>query len=66
MLGLLWAASSLSTSFSTASIGDEVGFKPYNEDMIQNNLLHCRGLSMKSSVYMCFLLFSKSKYSLPW
>ena len=31
MLGLLWAASSLSTSSSTA---EEVGVKPYNEDLL--------------------------------
>ena len=40
MLGLLRAAGSLSTSSSTASIEDEAGFKPYNENVIQNNLLH--------------------------
>ena len=37
MLGLLWAASSLFTSSSTASIDDEAGFKPYKEDMVQIN-----------------------------
>ena len=35
--------SSLSTSSFTASMEDEAGFKPYNEDMIQNNLLHPGG-----------------------
>ena len=35
MLGLLRAAISLSTNSSTASIEDEVGSKPYNEDVIQ-------------------------------
>ena len=47
MLGLLWAASSLSTSFSTASMEDEAGSKPYNENIIQNDLLHPRGSKYK-------------------
>ena len=47
MLGLLWAASSLSTRSSTAPIEDEVGSKPYNEDVIQNGLLHPGGSKYK-------------------
>ena len=36
MFGLLWAASSLSTSSSTASADEEAGSKPYKENMIKN------------------------------
>ena len=43
MLGLSWAASSLSTNSSTTSIEDEAGSRPYNGDMIQINLLCDRG-----------------------
>ena len=40
MLGLLWIASSFSTNSSTASIEDEAGSRPYNEDVVQITLLH--------------------------
>ena len=55
MLGLLWAASSLSINSSTASIEDEVGSKPYNEDVIQNNLLHPGGYKYEIE---CLYMFS--------
>ena len=40
MFGLLWAASSLSTNSSMASIDDEAGAKPYMEDVTEINLLY--------------------------
>ena len=43
MLGLLWAARSFSTNSSTASIEDEAGSRPYNEDIVQITLLHNGG-----------------------
>ena len=50
MLGLLWAASSFSTNSSTASIEDEVGSRPYKENLVQITLLHVGGINRKSSV----------------
>ena len=47
MLGLLWAASSFSTNSSTASIEEEVGSRPYNEDVVQITLLHDGGHEYK-------------------
>ena len=39
MMGLLCAASSLSTRSSTASAVVEAGSKPYSKDVIQNYLI---------------------------
>ena len=43
MLGLLWAASSFSSNSLTASIEDEAGSRPYNEDVVHITLLHDGG-----------------------
>ena len=40
MFDLLCATNSLSTNVSTASIDEELGFKPYQEDMTEINLLY--------------------------
>ena len=50
MLGLLWAASSFFTNSLTSSVEDGAGSRPYNEDVVQINLLHNGGINMKSSV----------------
>ena len=47
MLGLLWAVSSFSTNFSTASIEDEARSRPYNEDTIQIIYYTMGGIDMK-------------------
>ena len=47
MLGLLWAAISFSTNSFTASIEDEAGSRPYNEDVVQITLLHDGGHKYK-------------------
>ena len=43
MLGLLWAASSFSTNSLTASVEDEAGSRPYNEDVVQITIIHDGG-----------------------
>ena len=56
MLGLLWAASSFSTNSSTASIKNEVGSRPYYEDVVQITLLHNGGhkyeIDCSNMIYM--------------
>ena len=43
MLGLLWAANSLSTRSSTASTVVEARSRPYRKDIVQITLLHGKG-----------------------
>ena len=56
MLGLSWAASSFSTNSLTASVEDEAGSRPYNEDMVQITLLHDGGhkyeIKCSNMIYM--------------
>ena len=47
MFGLLWAASSLSTNSSTASIDEEVGLKAYKEEVTEISLLYPGGSAYK-------------------
>ena len=60
MLGLLWAASSLSTNSTTASTEDEAGSRPYNEDMVQITLLHDGGykyeIECPNMIYMIYMI----------
>ena len=55
MFGLLWAASSLSTSSSIASMDEEAGSQPYKEDVIEINLLYPGGSKCKIE---CLHMFS--------
>ena len=55
MFGLLWAASSLSTSLSMASTDEEAGSKPYKENVIEINLLYPGGYNCKIK---CLHMFS--------
>ena len=43
MFGFLWATSSLSTKFSTASDVVEAGSRPYSKDVVQITLLYSKG-----------------------